>query len=151
MRVLLQRVSRASVEVDNQTVGEIGPGLLLLVGVREGDTASEVEFLARKVANLRIFEDNQGKMNVSLLERERPAALVVSQFTLYGDVRRGRRPSFIQAAAPEVARGLIDEFAKRLGELGVQTAAGEFGAHMMVSLVNDGPVTIWLDSSELSR
>jgi len=149
--VLLQRVSQASVEVDGRVVGEIGSGVLLLVGVREGDTAEEAEFLARKVANLRIFEDEQRKMNVSLLEREQPAALVVSQFTLYGDARKGRRPSFIQAAAPALARRLIDDLAGRLRELGVHTEAGEFGAHMMVSLVNDGPVTIWLDSSELAR
>lgn len=151
MRVLLQRVSRASVEVEGRTIGEIGPGLLLLVGVREGDGASEAESLARKVANLRIFEDSQGKMNVSLLDREQPAALVVSQFTLYGDVRKGRRPSFIQAAAPELASPLVDAFADHLRALGIHTESGEFGAHMMVSLVNDGPVTIWLDSAELTR
>lgn len=151
MRVLLQRVSRASVEVDGRTIGEIGSGLLLLVGIREGDGAEEADLLARKVANLRIFEDDQGKMNVSLLDREQPAALVVSQFTLYGDVRKGRRPSFIQAAVPDVASPLVDAFADCLRTLGVHTETGAFGAHMMVSLVNDGPVTIWLDSAELRR
>lgn len=134
--------------VDDRVVGEIGPGLLLLVGVTDGDTEEEATFLANKVANLRIFEDEEGKMNRSALELGL-SALVVSQFTLYADTRKGRRPSFIRAAAPEVASPLVDYLAQQLRELGLNVATGEFGAHMHVSLVNDGPVTIWLDTDEL--
>ncbi|ACZ38146.1 D-aminoacyl-tRNA deacylase [Sphaerobacter thermophilus] len=148
MRVLIQRVSEAAVRVDDRVVGEIGPGLLLLVGVTDGDTEEEATFLANKVANLRIFEDEEGKMNRSALELGL-SALVVSQFTLYADTRKGRRPSFIRAAAPEVASPLVDYLAQQLRELGLNVATGEFGAHMHVSLVNDGPVTIWLDTDEL--
>lgn len=148
MRVLIQRVSEAAVRVDDRVVGEIGPGLLLLVGVTDGDTEAEATFLANKVANLRIFEDEEGKMNRSALELGL-SALVVSQFTLYADTRKGRRPSFIRAAAPEVASPLVDRLAQQLRELGLTVATGEFGAHMHVSLVNDGPVTIWLDTDEL--
>ncbi|MCS7255736.1 MAG: D-aminoacyl-tRNA deacylase [Thermomicrobium sp.] len=148
MRVLLQRVSRASVTVDGQVVGAIGPGLLLLVGVRRGDDQATAEWMAQKVANLRIFEDEAGKMNRSVLEVG-GSALVVSQFTLYADVRKGRRPSFIEAAPPEEARPLVDAFAAALRRLGLPVETGVFGAHMDVELVNDGPVTIWLDSAEL--
>ena len=148
MRVLIQRGSEAAVRVDDRVVGEIGPGLLLLVGVTDGDTEAEATFLANKVANLRIFEDEEGKMNRSALELGL-SALVVSQFTLYADTRKGRRPSFIRAAAPEVASPLVDRLAQQLRELGLTVATGEFGAHMHVSLVNDGPVTIWLDTDEL--
>lgn len=148
MRVLLQRVSRASVTVDGQVVGAIGPGLLLLVGVRRGDDLATAEWLAQKVAHLRIFEDEAGKMNRSVLEVG-GSALVVSQFTLYADVRKGRRPSFIEAAPPEEARPLVDAFADALRRLGLPVETGVFGAHMDVELVNDGPVTIWLDSAEL--
>ncbi|MDI3338906.1 MAG: D-aminoacyl-tRNA deacylase [Sphaerobacter sp.] len=148
MRVLVQRVTEASVRVDDRVVGAIGPGLLLLVGVRPGDTEAEAEFLANKVANLRIFEDEAGKMNRSALELGL-SALVVSQFTLYADARKGRRPSFVHAAPPEVASPLVDHLAQELRRLGLTVATGEFGAHMHVALVNDGPVTIWLDSEEL--
>ncbi|MCX2726855.1 D-aminoacyl-tRNA deacylase [Thermomicrobium sp. 4228-Ro] len=148
MRVLLQRVSRASVTVDGQIVGAIGPGLLLLVGIRRGDDQATAEWMAQKVANLRIFEDEAGKMNRSVLDVG-GQALVVSQFTLYADVRKGRRPSFVEAAAPEEARPLVDAFADALRQLGVPVETGVFGAHMDVELVNDGPVTIWLDSAEL--
>lgn len=147
MRVLIQRVSEAAVRVDGQVVGEIGPGLLLLVGVQDGDTEAEASFLANKVANLRIFEDEAGKMNRSALDLGL-SALVVSQFTLYADTRKGRRPSFIRAAAPEVASPLVEYLAQELRGLGLTVATGEFGAHMQVSLVNDGPVTIWLDTDE---
>lgn len=148
MRILVQRVSEASVRVDGELIGEIGQGLLLLVGIRESDGPTESSLLAGKVANLRIFEDRAGKMNLSALDAG-AAMLVVSQFTLYGDVRKGRRPSFVHAARPEVARPLIDRVADELRDLGLMVACGEFGAHMQVSLVNDGPVTIWLDSDEL--
>ncbi len=148
MRVLLQRVSRASVTVDGQVVGAIGPGVVLLVGVRRGDERSIAEWMAQKVAHLRIFEDEAGKMNRSLLEVG-GSALVVSQFTLYADVRKGRRPSFIEAAPPDEARPLVEAFADALRRLGLPVETGVFGAHMDVELVNDGPVTIWLDSAEL--
>lgn len=148
MRLLVQRVTEAAVRVDERTVGAIGGGLLVLVGVSEGDGPEVACQLAGKVANLRIFEDDEGKMNRSALELGL-GALVVSQFTLYADVRKGRRPSFVHAAMPEVARPVVDAFASALRELGLAVATGEFGAHMRVTLVNDGPVTIWLDSAEL--
>ncbi|MCX7622938.1 MAG: D-aminoacyl-tRNA deacylase [Thermomicrobium sp.] len=148
MRVLVQRVSRASVSVDGRIVSAIGPGLLLLVGVRRGDDPAIAAWMAQKVANLRIFEDDAGKMNRSVLEVG-GSTLVVSQFTLYADVRKGRRPSFVEAAPPEEARPLVDAFADALRRLGLAVETGVFGAHMQVELVNDGPVTIWLDSAEL--
>jgi D-aminoacyl-tRNA deacylase len=150
VRVLLQRVSEASVDVDGRVVGEIGNGLLLLVGVTPGDSADDAEYLAGKIANLRIFEDDDGKMNRSALELSL-SALVVSQFTLYGNARKGRRPSFVEAAPPEVASSLVDHFAGCLRDLGLDVASGSFGARMSVSLVNDGPVTIWLDTADLRR
>lgn len=153
MRVLIQRVSAASVTVEEQTVGEIGPGLLLLVGITHDDGAAEIDLLANKVANLRIFTDAAGQMNHSALDRlaagEPVAMLVVSQFTLYADSRKGRRPSYTKAAPPALASPAVDRFAAALADLGFAVATGEFGAKMAVSLVNDGPVTIWLDTAEL--
>jgi D-tyrosyl-tRNA(Tyr) deacylase len=155
MRVLLQRVSDARVEVDGAVTGAIGPGLLLLVGISGRDTGRELDPLAGKIANLRIFEDEGGKMNQSALDRlaagDDIGILVVSQFTLYGDVRKGRRPGFTDAAPPNVAEPLIDRFCGILGEMGLPVRNGVFGAHMMVTLTNDGPVTIWIDSDDMQR
>jgi D-tyrosyl-tRNA(Tyr) deacylase len=144
MRVLIQRVSKASVTVDGQIISEIGKGLLILLGVGHGDTEAQSDFLAEKVANLRIFEDEQGKTNLSILD-VKGAAIVVSQFTLYADTRKGRRPSFIDAALPDVAEPLVTRFAELLGGHGVPTQTGKFGTHMLVEIHNDGPVTIWLE------
>lgn len=156
MRVLLQRVSRASVTVDGEVSGAIENGLLLLLGIADGDGQAEIDLLTSKVANLRIFEDAEGKMNRSLLDLladgvPGAGALVVSQFTLYADVRKGRRPSFVGAAAPAIAEPMVRQFGDALAAMGVPVAYGVFGAHMEVSLLNDGPVTIWLDSAELQR
>ncbi|MDP9296818.1 MAG: D-aminoacyl-tRNA deacylase [Actinomycetota bacterium] len=148
MRMVLQRVLRASVSVENELVGEIGHGLLLLVAAGAVDGPDEPEWLARKIAGLRVFADDDGKMNRSVVDVG-GAALVVSQFTLYGDVSRGRRPSWTGAADPDMARERIEEFARRLEAEGVPVASGRFGAHMDVELVNDGPVTLILDSAEL--
>jgi D-tyrosyl-tRNA(Tyr) deacylase len=148
MRILVQRVTEASVRVDKSVIGEIGPGLLLFVGIRDGDSAEEATMLAGKVANLRIFEDEAGKMNRSVLDCGY-SALVVSQFTLYADLRRGRRPSFVEAARPEVAAPLVEYFAGALRDLGLTVETGRFGADMDIALINDGPVTIWLDSADL--
>jgi D-tyrosyl-tRNA(Tyr) deacylase len=148
MRVLLQRVSRAAVRVDSDVVGEIGAGLLLLVGVGQHDGEREAEFLANKIVNLRIFPDSAGRMNLSLLEAG-GSALVVSQFTLFADARKGRRPSFIGAAQPDLAVPLLAHFVRELEAFGVTIRQGRFGAMMDVELVNDGPVTIWLDTVEL--
>jgi len=144
MRVLLQRAKWGKVSIAGQVVGEIGLGVVLLVGVTHSDTEKEAAYLANKIANLRIFNDENGKMNRSLLDVG-GAALVISQFTLYADVRKGRRPAFVEAAPPSIARPLIDRFAEMLQEHGVPVQTGEFGAHMEVSLCNDGPVTIWLE------
>jgi D-aminoacyl-tRNA deacylase len=153
MRVLVQRVSRVRVAVAGQTIGEIGRGFLLLVGVTSEDTSAESEFLARKVANLRIFDDADGNLNRSALDLleigESIGMLVVSQFTLYADCRKGRRPSFVRAAPPAIAEPLVDHFAEGLRALGLPVETGRFGAEMHVELVNDGPVTIWLDTAEL--
>lgn len=145
MRAVIQRVLEASVAIDGNTVGRIGAGLLVLLGVRRGDGESSVDWMAEKVANLRIFEDEAGKMNRSLLEGSR-AALVVSQFTVYGDARKGRRPSFIEACEPTEANRLYALFCEKLRGLGVEVQTGEFAAQMKVALVNDGPVTLILDS-----
>jgi len=152
MRVVVQRVRRASVEVAGETLGIIGPGLVVFVGAGREDLTSDTTacMLADKVANLRIFADAEGKANLSLLDTG-GAALVISQFTLYADCRRGRRPSFSEAADPGPAESLVEEFRTALERLGVTTAAGRFGAHMTVSLVNDGPYTIVLDTAALSR
>lgn len=148
VRVVAQRVSRASVSVDGTAVGSIGAGLCLLVGIRQGDDEEAVNRVADKIAVLRIFEDEDGKMNRSAAEAG-GAMLVVSQFTLYADMRKGRRPSFIGAADPETGRGLYEHFARRLAGHGYEVQRGRFGAHMAVELVNDGPVTIILDSEGL--
>ena len=145
MKALLQRVSEAAVTVEGETVADIGPGLLVLLCVVTGDGADEARFLARKCANLRIFEDEAGKMNLSVLDVSR-SALVVSQFTLAADLSRGNRPGFSAAAEPDLARQLYERFAEDLKELGVPVKTGTFAAHMSVSLINDGPVTIWLDT-----
>lgn len=151
MRALVQRVSSASVDLmeTGERVGVIGPGLLVLVGVTHDDSASQVDRLADKLWNLRVFPDSGGSMNVSLAAKadhgEEASVLVVSQFTLYGDTARGRRPSFVAAARPEHAEPLIDDLVGRLDALGAEVATGRFGCEMAVSLVNDGPVTLMLD------
>lgn len=146
MRILLQRVTHASVVVDDQTIGAIDRGYLLLVGIGKDDTQATLDKLAKKVVNLRLFPNDEGKFDRSLLDI-RGDALVVSQFTLYGDARKGNRPSFIEAAPPGLASPLCDAFAGALRSLGVERVeTGSFGADMKVTLCNDGPVTLWLDS-----
>lgn len=147
MRAVVQRVKSASVTVDGELVSEIGAGVLIFLGVAHDDTATELAYIANKVANLRIFEDEDGKMNRSLLETG-GSALVVSQFTLYGDCRKGRRPSFINAARPEVANALYEQFISALEQQNIPTQGGTFQAMMDVQLINDGPVTILLDSDK---
>lgn len=146
MRAVVQRVSRASVTVEQQVVGQIGNGLLVLLGVAREDAESDADYLAEKIAGLRIFEDPDGKMNLSVADVG-GAVLAVSQFTLYGDVRRGRRPSFDDAARPERARELYEYFVERMTGRGLRCETGRFQATMSVSLVNEGPVTILLDST----
>ena len=148
MRAVVQRVKSAKVEVNGQTVGEIGQGLLVFLGVGEGDSEKDCDYLANKIAHLRIFSDSQGLMNLSVVEVE-GAALVVSQFTLWGDCRKGRRPSFIRAAQPERARKLYEHFIGIIRGKGLRVDTGEFQAMMDVHLVNDGPVTLILDSSKM--
>jgi len=150
MRALLQRISHARVTVDEQIVGQIGQGLLILLGIGRSDSEAEVKTLADKIVHLRIFGDDEGKMNRSLLDSG-GAALVVSQFTLYADVRKGRRPSFVDAAPPALAEPLVERFMAALAAYGLSVAGGVFGAHMDVELLNDGPVTIWIDSEQLRR
>jgi D-tyrosyl-tRNA(Tyr) deacylase len=165
VRLVVQRVIRARVLVDGRVVGEIGGGLVVLVGVSHNDTVQDAAYLAEKTANLRIFEDSNGKMNLSLLDLilagadarrsdvrlsdALPGALVVSQFTLYGDARKGRRPAFDQAARPEAAHEIYNEYVSALRLLGVYVQTGVFQAHMAVELSNDGPVTLLLDSTKL--
>ena len=144
MRIVLQRVSQASVRVDSRITGSISRGLLILVGFSPSDTEEQVSWMAEKVAGLRIFPDSEGKMNRDVAEVG-GAVLVVSQFTLYGDARKGRRPSFIDAARPEVAIPLYQAFQRQLRDRGLKVETGEFGAEMQVELVNDGPVTILLE------
>jgi len=144
MRLLIQRVSHASVTVNQQTISKIGKGLLILLGIGHGDGEAQAVFLAEKTANLRIFEDEQGKTNLSVLD-VKGEAIVVSQFTLYADARKGRRPSFTDAALPEVAAPLVERFIELLRSHGVPTQTGQFGADMKVEIHNDGPVTIWLE------
>jgi D-tyrosyl-tRNA(Tyr) deacylase len=145
MKVLLQRVSEASVKIDNVEVGAIDLGFLLLVGIQDSDGDDELDYLVRKITNLRVFEDEVGKMNLSLLDVG-GSILSVSQFTLYADTRKGNRPSFTDAGAPDVAVNLYDRFNTKLRDLGVVVQTGVFGADMKVSLINDGPVTIMFDT-----
>jgi len=146
MRAVVQRVTSAKVEVDGAVCGEIGPGLLVLLGVAKGDTTTDADFLAAKITQLRIFSDPKGKMNLSLMDTG-GALLAVSQFTLYGDCRKGRRPSFDAAAAPEDARALYEHFVTGVRATGVHVATGVFQADMAVTLVNDGPVTLIVECS----
>lgn len=146
MRIVIQRVTRASVSVEGKIIARIGKGLVLLIGFKTGDTADELSSWAEKCAHLRIFEDSEGKMNLSLIESG-GEILAVSQFTLYGDTRKGRRPSFIEAARPETAEPLYDRFVELLRVKGLNVSTGIFGATMDVELVNSGPVTILLDNA----
>lgn len=148
MRAVLQRVARASVTVEGETVGEIGPGLVALVGVSKDDGPSDVDYLIEKITSLRIFEDEAGQMNLSLADTG-GALLIVSQFTLFGDARRGRRPSFSSAASPDLAESLYDKFVEQARKSVGNVATGNFRRMMQVELVNDGPVTILLDSRKL--
>lgn len=150
MRAVIQRVSRAQVRVEEASVGAIGPGLLVLLGVGQGDSAEEARFLAEKIVQLRIFSDTEGKFNLSALDVG-GGVLVVSQFTLFADTRRGRRPSFVSAAPPDVAAPLVERFMDAVRASGLAVAGGRFGAHMQVELVNDGPVTILLDTEDWKR
>ena len=150
MRAVLQRVLSASVTIEGENVASIDAGLLILLGVAQGDGPEEARRLAAKSAELRIFPDHEGRFDRSLLDHG-GEALVVSQFTLLADVRKGRRPSFVRAAVPDEATKLVDVFVRSLRDAGVATATGRFGAHMLVRLENDGPVTILLDSDELDR
>ena len=149
MRVVIQRCSRAEVRIDGKTVGQIGKGFLLLVGVTDGDTEVQANLLAKKVAQMRVFEDAEGKMNLALNDVD-GAILSISQFTLYADCKRGNRPSFIHAARPEIAEPLYDYFNEKLRtEYGLHVETGRFGADMKVDFINDGPVTILLNTEEL--
>jgi D-tyrosyl-tRNA(Tyr) deacylase len=148
MRAVVQRVTRASVKVDNEITGEIGSGLLVLLGVAQDDAEADADYLAEKIAGLRIFEDDTGKMNLSVVDAG-GAVLAVSQFTLFGDVRRGKRPSFDAAARPERARELYEYFVERVRAAGLRCEVGRFQAMMDVEMVNSGPVTILLDSKKL--
>ena len=145
MRAVVQRVTSARVTVDTRVTGEIGIGLMVLLGVQDGDGAADVQYIASKIRDLRIFSDEAGKMNLSVLDRQ-GGVLVVSQFTLAGDARNGRRPSFASAAPPQIARALYEDVVRELKTSGLRVETGEFQAMMQVALVNDGPVTILLDS-----
>jgi D-aminoacyl-tRNA deacylase len=151
MRAIIQRVSRGRVSVEGRTLGEIGAGLVILLGAGHGDGQADADRMADKIANLRIFADAEGKTNLSLLDVG-GEALVISQFTLYADCRKGRRPSFVYAAPPDLAEPLVAHFAERLRRNGLRRVeVGEFGAMMLVEIHNDGPFTIYLDSSDLTR
>ena len=148
MRAVVQRVKESRVEVKERVVGRIGPGLLILLGVGQDDSSKDCEYLANKIAHLRIFSDHEGFMNLSLLDTT-GAALVVSQFTLWGDCRKGRRPSFVKAARPETARKLYERFVELLKQKGIEVSTGRFQEMMDVHLTNDGPVTLMLDSAKI--
>ncbi|MGC8821067.1 MAG: D-aminoacyl-tRNA deacylase [Fervidobacterium sp.] len=148
MRAVVQRVSKASVSVDGQIVGKIGNGLVVLIGVGKDDTVDDAKYLAEKIVNLRIFDDNDGKMNLSLLD-VKGEMLIVSQFTLYGDCRKGRRPSYSESAAPKIAKVLYEKFIELVKEYGLHVESGIFAAHMLVEISNDGPVTLLLDSKKV--
>lgn len=145
MRAVIQRVSTASVAVNNQTIGNIGKGFLVLLGVADSDTEEDMHYLVKKITQMRIFEDEQGKMNLSLKDID-GSLLIISQFTLYASTRKGNRPSFSEAGAPEFSKDMYLKFIDACRKQGIHTEEGEFGAHMVVSLVNDGPVTITMDS-----
>jgi D-tyrosyl-tRNA(Tyr) deacylase len=147
MKALVQRVQEAKVEVDGRAVSAIGTGLLVFLGVMRGDTERDLDYIVRKVSNLRIFADDEGRMNLSVKDMD-GEMLVVSQFTLAADTRKGNRPSFVDAEDPLIAEKTYLEFVKRIEQLGVKVASGEFAAHMAVSLINDGPVTIMIDSRD---
>ena len=144
MRALIQRVSHGKVSVAGETIAEINKGIVVLLGVGDGDGEEQAEYLAKKIAELRIFEDEHGKTNLSLLDVG-GEAIVVSQFTLYADTRKGRRPSFINAARPDIAEPLVERFVELIMGHGIPTQTGKFGAHMLVEIDNDGPVTIWVE------
>jgi D-aminoacyl-tRNA deacylase len=148
LRACIQRVTEAHVTVDGLETGRIGRGLVVLLGIGHDDGEAEVNWLAEKIAGLRVFEDDSGKMNRSLTE-DGGAILVVSQFTLFGDCRRGRRPSFSDAAPPELAERLYESFVATVRQTGIEVATGQFREHMLVALVNDGPVTLWIDTAEI--
>jgi len=145
VRAVVQRVKKGRVTVDGETVGEIGRGFVVLLGIGKEDTPADVHYLAEKIVNLRVFEDEEGKMNLSLQDVG-GEILAISQFTLFGDCRRGRRPSFTAAAPPEAARVLYEEFVREVAGYGIRVATGQFQAHMLVEIHNDGPVTLLLDS-----
>lgn len=147
MRAVIQRVQRGAVSIEGHQVAEIGRGLVILLGVGPADTAQTCQALAKKIALLRIFEDEHGKMNLSLLDIK-GEALVVSQFTLYADARKGNRPSFTESAPPEIAQPLVEQFSAALMAQGIRVQSGIFGAHMLVNIENDGPVTIWLEREQ---
>ncbi len=147
MRAVVQRIRRGEVTVENKVVGQSGPGLIAYIGVKVTDTMDDVTYTVNKISGLRIFEDDEGKMNRSVLECQ-GSVLAVSQFTLYGDARHGRRPSFIEAARPEKGQELFEALVDALRKKGLEVATGQFGAHMMVDYINDGPVTILIDSEK---
>ncbi len=147
MRALIQRVQRGSVKVDDKVIGQIGKGLVILLGVKNGDDTAAAEYLANKIVNLRIFEDENGKFNLSSLDVG-AELLAISQFTLFADTRRGRRPGFTDAARPEISIPLYEQFVELLQKSGLKVQTGKFGAHMIVEIINDGPVTIMLDSED---
>ncbi len=149
MRAVIQRVKRGSVTVAGEIIGQCGPGFVVLLGVGQGDGQKEADYLVGKIANLRVFEDGEGKMNLSALDLDpRAELLVISQFTLYADTRRGRRPGFTQAALPEIAAPLVEYFVAQLRKSGLSVETGRFGAEMLVEILNDGPVTIIMDTAD---